>query len=59
MLQGECFGLLGVNGAGKTTTFKMLVGEIVMERGEVFVDGQKWGRNFIYFMFIMPFQYNY
>lgn len=43
--KGECFGLLGVNGAGKTTTFKMLVGEIVMERGEVFVDGQKWGQN--------------
>merc|ERR1711871_512817 len=36
---GECFGLLGVNGAGKTTTFKMLIGDIVPDRGDVTVDG--------------------
>ena len=36
---GECFGLLGVNGAGKTTTFKMLTGEIVPTKGEIFIGG--------------------
>ena len=35
ILNGECFGLLGVNGAGKTTTFKMLCGEIPPTSGIV------------------------
>ena len=35
----ECFGLLGVNGAGKTTTFKMLTGDALITRGNIFVKG--------------------
>lgn len=35
VLNGDCFGLLGVNGAGKTTTFKMLCGEIAPTSGVV------------------------
>ena len=39
VLNGDCFGLLGVNGAGKTTTFKMLCGEIPPTSGMVnFID---------------------
>lgn len=37
--RGECFGLLGNNGAGKTTIFKMLIGEVLASRGEIFANG--------------------
>ncbi|XP_046358771.2 phospholipid-transporting ATPase ABCA3-like [Haliotis rufescens] len=33
----ECFGLLGQNGAGKTTTFKMMTGDVMLTRGNVFL----------------------
>ncbi len=33
--QGEIFGLLGPNGAGKTTTFKMLLGLLRPDSGQV------------------------
>ncbi|XP_046544461.1 phospholipid-transporting ATPase ABCA3-like [Haliotis rubra] len=33
----ECFGLLGQNGAGKTTTFKMITGDVMLTRGNVFL----------------------
>ena len=36
--QGEVVGLLGPNGAGKTTSFYMIVGLIVPDTGQVFVD---------------------
>lgn len=39
--QGEVVGLLGPNGAGKTTTFYMLIGFIVPNRGQVFLDGEE------------------
>ncbi|XP_070203248.1 phospholipid-transporting ATPase ABCA3-like [Littorina saxatilis] len=35
----ECFGLLGQSGAGKSTTLKMLTGEVVMTKGQAFVNG--------------------
>ena len=38
---GEIFGLLGVNGAGKTTTFRMIVGLLKPDQGEVLLDGKK------------------
>lgn len=34
----ECFGLLGVNGAGKTSTFKMITGDEMITRGNVFLN---------------------
>lgn len=33
---GECFGFLGVNGVGKLLMFKMLIGDIIVIRGDVF-----------------------
>ena len=40
---GEIFGLLGVNGAGKTTTFRMIMGLIDMNEGEITWNGNKIG----------------
>jgi lipopolysaccharide export system ATP-binding protein len=37
--QGEIVGLLGRNGAGKTTTFRMIIGMIRPDHGEVVFDG--------------------
>ncbi len=39
VLQGEIVGLLGRNGAGKTTTFRMIIGMIAPNRGQVLFDG--------------------
>lgn len=38
--QGEIVGILGPNGAGKTTTFRMVVGLITPEHGEIFYNGK-------------------
>ncbi len=38
---GEIFGLLGVNGAGKTTTFRMIMGLLDADHGEVTLNGEK------------------
>ena len=38
---GEIFGLLGVNGAGKTTTFRMILGLIDKNKGNINLDGKK------------------
>lgn len=38
---GEIFGLLGVNGAGKTTTFRMIMGLIEPNKGNITIDGKK------------------
>lgn len=38
---GEIFGLLGVNGAGKTTTFRMIMGLLPMDKGEITLNGKK------------------
>ncbi|HUS90698.1 MAG TPA: LPS export ABC transporter ATP-binding protein [Phycisphaerae bacterium] len=37
--QGEIVGLLGRNGAGKTTTFRMIIGMITPDHGQVTFDG--------------------
>ena len=37
--QGEIIGLLGRNGAGKTTSFRMIIGMITPNQGEVIFDG--------------------
>ncbi len=39
--QRSIVGLLGRNGAGKTTTFRMTIGMIVPDGGQVFFDGQE------------------
>jgi lipopolysaccharide export system ATP-binding protein len=39
--QGEIVGLLGCNGAGKTTTFRMVVGLIRSDYGQIFFNGQE------------------
>ncbi len=38
--EGEIVGLLGPNGAGKTTTFRMTVGMIRPDEGQVLLDGE-------------------
>ncbi len=38
--EGEIFGLLGVNGAGKTTTFRMILGLLDKNNGEVLLNGK-------------------
>lgn len=38
---GEIFGLLGVNGAGKTTTFRMIMGLLEMNSGNITLDSKK------------------
>ena len=39
--QGEVVGLLGPNGAGKTTTFRMVVGLLTPNRGDIFLDDRR------------------
>ena len=38
---GEIFGLLGANGAGKTTTFRIIMGLLESDSGNVTLDGNK------------------
>ncbi|RKY22237.1 MAG: LPS export ABC transporter ATP-binding protein [Planctomycetota bacterium] len=41
--EGGIFGLLGPNGAGKTTTFKMIMGLVRPDAGEILLDGRSIG----------------
>jgi ABC-2 type transport system ATP-binding protein len=36
IMDNEIFGYLGANGAGKTTTFKLMLGLIFPDKGEIF-----------------------
>lgn len=38
--RGEAVGLLGPSGAGKTTVFRMVMGVILPDRGEIFLDDE-------------------
>lgn len=42
---GEIFGLLGENGAGKTTTFRMIMGLLTPDEGEVLLNGKEINYN--------------
>ncbi|MGE5364938.1 MAG: ABC transporter ATP-binding protein [Bacteroidota bacterium] len=44
--QGSVFGLIGRNGAGKTTTIRMMMNIYMPDSGEVFLKGNKVGREF-------------
>jgi len=46
--QGEIVGLLGPNGAGKTTTFYMIVGLIVPNSGNIYIDNTEITREPVY-----------
>jgi len=46
--QGETVGLLGRNGAGKTTTFRMIIGMITPDHGQVVFDGVPVTRTAMY-----------
>ena len=37
---GEIHALLGENGAGKSTLMNVLVGQYIMDEGEIFMDGK-------------------
>ncbi len=39
--RGEVVGLLGPNGAGKTTTFRIMIGLIKPEKGQIFLNGHE------------------
>ncbi|MDO5569484.1 MAG: ATP-binding cassette domain-containing protein [bacterium] len=39
--EGEIFGLLGLNGAGKTTMFRMIMGLLDQDKGDIILDGKK------------------
>ncbi len=39
--KGEIFGLLGLNGAGKTTTFRMIMGLLTPDNGNITLNGKK------------------
>jgi len=39
--QGQIVGLLGPNGAGKTTTFRMVVGILTPDEGDIFLDDKR------------------
>ena len=41
--EGNCYGLIGANGAGKSTTFKLMLGLIRPDAGDVKVFGKKAG----------------
>lgn len=44
---GEIFGLLGVNGAGKTTTFRMIMGLLTPNSGNITLNGKKIDYNLV------------
>ena len=40
---GECFGLIGTNGAGKSTTFKMILGALKSNAGNIIIHADRIG----------------
>ena len=61
--KGEIFGFLGPNGAGKTTTIKAITGLVVLDKGEISIDGHAHdsiqAKRMIGFMAENPYLYNH
>lgn len=45
---GGIFSILGPNGSGKTTLIKSILGMVIPDKGEIFVDGKSLRNNFKY-----------
>mgnify|MGYP002508307953 CR=1 FL=1 len=45
IFEGEIYGLLGINGAGKTTLMKMILRLQQIDKGSIYVLGQKVSNN--------------
>ena len=43
--KGKIYGIVGNNGAGKTVFFKCILGFLMPEEGEVYVDGKRIGKD--------------
>ncbi len=43
--RGEVYGFLGQNGAGKSTTMRMLLGLIIPDSGNIFIDGEEFNNS--------------
>lgn len=43
--KGELYGFVGPNGAGKTTTIRIIAGLLRADSGELWLDGEKAGKN--------------
>ena len=47
--KGYIMGVIGKNGAGKTTLMKVLLGVYTKSQGEIYIDGNRYGKNKIKF----------
>lgn len=43
--KGYIMGVIGKNGAGKTTLMRVLLGVYTKSRGEIYIDGNRYGKN--------------
>ncbi len=63
IMENEIFGYLGANGAGKTTTFKLMLGLIIPDKGNIFFGGKPASdyknRSFLGYLPETPYFYSY
>jgi ABC-2 type transport system ATP-binding protein len=63
IMDNEIFGFLGANGAGKTTTFKLMLGLIFPDKGEIRFNGKPasgpYSRAFLGYLPESPYFYSY
>jgi ABC-2 type transport system ATP-binding protein len=46
ILKGQSIGIIGPNGSGKSVLFKLIAGFIKPDKGDVYIRGQKLGKDF-------------